>query len=204
AKRAVLDLGGGSMEIVAGEGSKVEWRVSLPLGSGAVHDRYAPADPPSAEELARAHDAVREALDALNPPLPVNQLIACGGTATTLAYLGAKAFPPTDPAELAPSGNGAVNGGNGPLLKEPTRERLMQLLDLLRTMNAAQVTERFGVEEARARLLGAGGVVLLATMEWLGVDRLRVRKRGIREGAILAYVHTGTRWLELAATGEGW
>ncbi|MGZ3677678.1 MAG: Ppx/GppA phosphatase family protein, partial [Ktedonobacterales bacterium] len=46
AKRAVLDLGGGSMEIVAGEGSKVEWRVSLPLGSGAVHDRYAPADPP--------------------------------------------------------------------------------------------------------------------------------------------------------------
>lgn len=204
AKRAVLDLGGGSMEIVAGAGSKVEWRVSLPLGSGAVHDRYAPADPPSAEELTRAHDAVREALDALNPPLPVNQLIACGGTATTLAYLGAKAFPPTDPAELAPSGNGAVNGGNGAILRELTREQLMQLLDLLRAMKAAQITETFHIEEARARLLGAGGVVLLATMERLGVDRLRVRKRGIREGAILAYEHVGERWLELAASGEGW
>ncbi|MGZ3675741.1 MAG: Ppx/GppA phosphatase family protein, partial [Ktedonobacterales bacterium] len=204
AMRVVLDLGGGSMEVVVGEGSRVEWRVSLPLGSGAVHDRYAPADPPNTEELARAHDAVREALDALNPPLPVSQLIACGGTATTLAYLGAKAFPPLDPTELAPSGNGAVNGGNGALLRELTRERLMQLLDLLRTMNAAQVTERFGVEEARARLLGAGGVVLLATMEWLGVDSLIVRKRGIREGAILAYAHVGERWLELAASGEGW
>lgn len=204
AKRAVLDLGGGSLEIVAGERSRVDWRVSLPLGSGVVHDRYAPADPPTAEELARAHDAVREALDALNPPLPVSQLIVCGGTATTLAYLGAKAFPPTDASELAPSGNGAVNGGNGALLRELTRERLMQLLDLVRAKSAAQITETFRVEEARARLLGAGGVVLMATMERLGVDRLRVRKRGIREGALLAYAHVGTRWLELAASGEGW
>ena len=203
AKRAALDLGGGSLEIVVGEGSKVDWRVSLPLGSGVVHDRLAPSDPPGAEELARAHDAVREALDALDPPMPVSQVIACGGTATTLAYLGAKAFA-VDPAEIAPSGNGATNGGNGALLRELTHERLTQLLDLLRTMDAAQVTERYRVEEARARLLAAGGVVLLATMERLGVASLRVRKRGIREGALLAYAHAGERWLELATSGEGW
>lgn len=204
AKRAVLDLGGGSMEIVVGEGSRVDWRVSLPLGSGVAHDRFAPSDPPSAEELARAHDAVREALEALDPPLPVTQLIACGGTATTLAYLGAKAFPPTDAAELAPSGNGVANGGNGALLRELTHERLTQLLDLLRVMNAGQITETYRIEEARARLLGAGSVVLLATMERLGVDSLRVRKRGIREGALLAYTHVGARWLELATSGAGW
>lgn len=204
AKRAALDLGGGSLEIVVGEGSRVDWRISLPLGSGVVHDRFARSDPPSAEELARAHDAVREALDALDPPMPVTQAIACGGTATTLAYLGAKAFAPMDPAEIAPSGNGASNGGNGALLRGLTYERLTQLLDLLRTMEAAQVTARYRVEEARARLLGAGGVVLLAAMERLGVESLRVRKRGIREGALLAYVHAGTRWLELATSGEGW
>lgn len=204
AKRAALDLGGGSLEIVVGEGSRVDWRISLPLGSGVVHDRFARSDPPSAEELARAHDAVREALDALDPPMPVTQAIACGGTATTLAYLGAKAFAPMDPAEIAPSGNGASNGGNGALLRGLTHERLTQLLDLLRTMEAAQVTARYRVEEARARLLGAGGVVLLAAMERLGVESLRVRKRGIREGALLAYVHAGTRWLELATSGEGW
>lgn len=204
AKRAALDLGGGSMEIVAGEGSRVDWRVSLPLGSGVVHDRFAPSDPPSAEELARAHDAVREALEALDPPLPVAQVIVCGGTATTLAYLGAKAFPPTDPAELAPSGNGTVNGGNGALLCALTHQQLAHMLDLLRAMTAAQVTETYRIEEARARLLGAGGVVLMATMERLGVESLRVRKRGIREGALLAYTHAGMRWLELAASGEGW
>lgn len=204
AKRAALDLGGGSMEIVAGEGSRVDWRVSLPLGSGVVHDRFAPSDPPSAEELARAHDAVREALEALDPPLPVAQVIVCGGTATTLAYLGAKAFPPTDPAELAPSGNGTANGGNGALLRALTHQQLAHMLDLLRTTTAAQVTATYRIEEARARLLGAGGVVLMATMERLGVESLRVRKRGIREGALLAYTHAGMRWLELAASGEGW
>lgn len=204
AKRAVLDLGGGSLEIVTGEGSSVDWRASLPLGSGAVHDRYAPADPPSAEELERAHEAVREELDAVNPPLPVSQLIVCGGTATTLAYLGAKALAPTDAAEFAPSGNGTVNGGNGTLLRDLTHEQIMQLLDLLRVTNAAQITERFRIEEARARLLGAGCIVLLATMERLGVDSMRVRKRGIREGAILAYAHAGANWLGLATSGVGW
>lgn len=204
AKRAALDLGGGSLEIVVGEGSRVDWRISLPLGSGVVHDRFVPSDPPTAEEVARAHDAVREALEALDPPMPVTQVFACGGTATTLAYLGAKAFAPVDPAEIAPSGNGVSNGGNGSLLRGLTHERLTQLLELLQEMNAAQVTETYGIEEARARLLGAGGVVLLATMERLGVDTLRVRKRGIREGALLAYAHAGSRWLELATSGEGW
>ena len=35
ARRAVLDLGGGSIEIVLGVGNAVQWRTSLPLGSGA-------------------------------------------------------------------------------------------------------------------------------------------------------------------------
>ncbi|HEX5440367.1 MAG TPA: hypothetical protein VFW76_05750, partial [Ktedonobacterales bacterium] len=50
-RRAVLDLGGGSMEVVIGEGSRIQWRSSLPLGSGAMHARYAPSDPPRAAEL---------------------------------------------------------------------------------------------------------------------------------------------------------
>ena len=204
AMRAVVDLGGGSMEIVVGEGSHVRWRASLPLGSGAVHDSYAPSDPPVTEELARAHNVVREALDALDLPLPIAQVIVCGGTATTLASLGATVFPPDDSAELVGSQNGGASNGNGVLLRALTHERLAQLLDLLRTMSAAQIAAQYRIEEARARLLGAGGVVLLATMERLGVDALRVRKRGIREGAILAYAHAGPGWLDLATSGEGW
>ncbi|HKT40384.1 MAG TPA: hypothetical protein VJR48_18580, partial [Ktedonobacterales bacterium] len=75
-RRGVLDLGGGSMEVVIGEGSRIQWRSSLPLGSGAMHARYAPSDPPRATELDQVRAETRTQLAALNTPLPVAQIIA--------------------------------------------------------------------------------------------------------------------------------
>lgn len=203
-RRAVLDLGGGSLELVVGEGQHVLWRVSLPLGSGAVHGRYAPADPPRAAELGTVRAVVTETLAALDPPPPVVEAIACGGTATTLAVLdeGARAeniqAPQTD-ANLDTPGRAMRHERR--LL---THDSLAALLALLQSQPAAQIATRYDIEEPRARLLGAGGMVLLATMDRLGVAALRVRRRGIREGAMLAYVHAGEGWLALAQDGAGW
>jgi exopolyphosphatase/guanosine-5'-triphosphate,3'-diphosphate pyrophosphatase len=198
-RRAVLDLGGGSLEIVAGEGRHVLWRVSLPLGSGAIHDRYTPADPPDPDELARARHYVAETLRPLDPPLPVAEVIVCGGTATTLAYLAARALANGDlPASGAAEEADAVVEGR---TRYVSRERLERLLDLTRGHRAADIATRYGIEEARARLLAAGAVVLLATMERMGAAALHVRRRGIREGALLAYARLGADWLEAAAQG---
>jgi hypothetical protein len=41
-------------------------------------------------------------------------------------------------------------------------------------------------------------------MERLGAPALHVRKRGIREGALLAYCHRGADWLQAATEGAGW
>lgn len=198
-RRTVLDLGGGSLEIVAGKGSAITWRVSLPLGSGAIHDRYAPADPPVASELETARRVVAETLHPLDLAFPVDEALACGGTATTLAALAAWALTEAN----GTGGNGAGNGKGG-FIQVLTQAGLGALLELLQSLPAVEVSRRYRVDEVRARLLGAGTVVLLATMDWLGVDALRVSRRGIREGALLAYLHTGERWLEAAALGEGW
>src|SRR5258706_10364542 len=63
--RGVLDLGGGSLEIVVGQGTRFFWRTSLPLGSGTIHDLYPPSHPSSAEEP----EAARAAGDAVLVPL---------------------------------------------------------------------------------------------------------------------------------------
>jgi len=206
-RRAVLDLGGGSMEVVIGEGSRIRWRTALPLGSGAMHARYAPSDPPQASELEQVRQVTTTALAALAVPLPVARVIACGGTATTLTALAARALHIPEPEELA-AGEDAPplnpENADGVRLGLLTRDQLDALASLLSATPAAQLTERYGIAQARARLLGAGEAVLRAATEHLGAGALSISRRGVREGAIIARLHAGDAWLEAATAGAGW
>src|SRR5712692_5090366 len=47
AQLGVRDLGGGSMELVTAKNMHISWRTSIPIGSGWLHDRYLPSDPPA-------------------------------------------------------------------------------------------------------------------------------------------------------------
>jgi exopolyphosphatase/guanosine-5'-triphosphate,3'-diphosphate pyrophosphatase len=204
-RRAVLDLGGGSMEVVIGEGSRIHWRTSLPLGSGVMHDRYAPSDPPQATELEQVRQATAAQLATLGVPLPVARVIACGGTATTLAALAAQALHIPEPAELAAGEEASpLPNADGMRLGLLTQDHLEALAALFCATPAAQLTERYSVPDARAQLLGAGEAVLSAAAEHLGVGALAISRRGVREGAILARLHAGDGWLDAATAGAGW
>lgn len=209
-RRAVLDLGGGSMEVVIGEGSRIAWRASLPLGSGAMHARYAPSDPPRAAELDQVRAAATEQLAALNVPLPVGRVIACGGTATTLTMLAARALHIPEPEDLAageeapPPETLHAPNADGMRLGLLAREHLEALASLLVATPAARLTELYGIPLARAEILGAGEAVLRAVVEHLGAEALSISRRGVREGAILARLHAGDAWLEAATVGAGW
>ncbi len=191
-RRAVLDMGGGSLELAIGSGLAIDWRVSLPLGSRTMSHLHVPSDPPQPCEIENVRRAVAETLARLDPPLPVVEAIVCGGTAKALATLSAR-IPPvrTSPAHVAvPRG------------RYLTRPHLEAVLAKLQAMPAAEVSRRFGIDEGRARLLSPGAAVLLASMDWLGVHVLRSRRRGVREGAMLTYARSGESWLEAAEAGE--
>lgn len=193
-RRAVVDLGGGSLEIVTGIATSVEWRVSLPLGSGAVHARYAPADPPDTDELATAGATVAGMLAPLDVPDGITRAFVCGGTATALA---------TAAARLESGENPPANGKNDKQ-RLLTAARLDLLLATLTGLSAADAAATFKLRTERAHMLAAGAVVLRACLDRLGVDALTVSRRGIREGALLAWANAGDRWLDLATTGSGW
>ncbi len=202
-RRAVLDLGGGSLELVAGVGSQIQWRTSLPLGSGSMHDRYAPSDPNTDEELEAVSSTVLQALTSRSLPLPVKELIASGGTATTLAWLAGRVLQKISRVRQRDQ-EGETPSGRRRRINTLTRERMEWLRALIQAQPAANLAARYKVEPSRAQLLGAGVAILTAAMEQLDSDTIRVRKRGIREGALLAYAHTGERWLEHATSGAGW
>jgi len=194
----VVDLGGGSLELVIGEGQHVTWRVSLPLGAGAVRDRFGLGDPPSLAQLDTAFQAARTNLAAVDPPRTPHEVEVCGGTAGALAALGSHLFG-ENLTRIAVRQGHFVEVKGRPIL---TRYHLETVLSVLTREPAATVATRYRIKPARARLLAAGSVVLLAAMERLGVSRLRVSRRGLREGAILAYIYAGENWLSAASHGR--
>jgi exopolyphosphatase/guanosine-5'-triphosphate,3'-diphosphate pyrophosphatase len=199
--RGVIDLGGGSLELIVGAGEAIHWRASLPLGAGAVRARSLPSDPPTLRELVRAYDDIRAELAQLAAPLPVEDVTVCGGTATALATVAGRAFrkhaerrmPPVDATAVA-----LVSGRRRAL----TDASLDALIRLLLRSDGEELTRRYRLKEGRAPLLIPGALTLFAGMERFGVDQLWVSRRGIREGAIAAWWKVGDAWLDAACDGR--
>jgi exopolyphosphatase/guanosine-5'-triphosphate,3'-diphosphate pyrophosphatase len=200
-RRAVLDLGGGSLELVVGSNRRIDWRTSLALGTGALHSRHAVSDPMTIQELARVERSVGEAFARLAPPLPVKEVVVCGGTATTLAALAGRVLQNVHPTAHP---RDTITPDGARRIRYLTRERMAWLQALIQAQSSADLARRYQIDPDRAALLGTGAAILMAAMEELGAESLRIRKRGIREGVLLAYAHLGEHWLEYAGQGRGW
>lgn len=152
---AVVDVGGGSAQLVVGTCSGgVAWSASLPLGSGDLAAAHLRGDPPSATEIAALRAAVAEALDGLDLPR-VERALAVGGSATSLRRL---AGPRLDGAGLA------------------------RTLAALVAAPTAAVAAEARIAPERVRLLPAGIAVLEAIARLLGP--LEVAQGGLREGVL--------------------
>ncbi|HZE05037.1 MAG TPA: hypothetical protein VE127_07430, partial [Solirubrobacteraceae bacterium] len=153
----VIDVGGGSSEIVVGRApDRIDWWSSVAIGSGTLSDRHLLSDPPTAAELAAARAVIARLLPAQRPPRP-DTAVAVGGSAASLCRV---AGPVLDP------------------------DALRRSLDLLAAAPAAIVAERFGVDAERARLLPAGLLILEAAADLLGTT-VAIGRGGIREGVLL-------------------
>ncbi|HVL30629.1 MAG TPA: hypothetical protein VM299_00200 [Solirubrobacteraceae bacterium] len=154
---AVVDVGGGSTEIVVGTAADgVTWSVSLPIGSNVVTGEDLPTDPPSPAELARTRRKLARVFAGVQAPRPATAY-AVGGSATSLQRLV------------------------GSVLE---REALARGLQALVTRPAAEIALRLGLHPDRARLLPAGILLLDAASRALHAP-LRLAGGGLREGILL-------------------
>ncbi len=177
AQVGVLDLGGGSMELVMAKHRQISWHTSIPIGSGWLHDRYLSSHPPIRDQWVVARTFLSTYFQGMhirrNPPV----LIVTGGSANSLLYLAQHAFG-LDPAE--------------PRL---THDDLMRCEGLLSALSAEEVAQRYQQPLKRAQVLPAGALIIRMIMEQLSLDEIRVSPHGIREGALLAYTRYGEQWL---------
>ncbi len=171
---AVLDIGGGSTELIVGEGVRTAALVSLPLGVVGLAERFFHADPVEDAELAAcaAHVAARLAADAWPAmrPLAARRLVGTAGTITTLAALD---------LGLAAYDAARVHG------HRLTRPRMAALRARLAALPVAARARLPALEPGRADLIVPGTVVALAVLDGLGLDELTVSDAGLREGILL-------------------
>jgi exopolyphosphatase/guanosine-5'-triphosphate,3'-diphosphate pyrophosphatase len=163
----VVDIGGGSTELVLAVKGEVGATTSLDIGCVRLTERFLGSDPPSRPELAAAGAYVRSLL----PQLEAASAIGVAGTVTTVATLD------LGDAEYDP----ARTHGH--------RLAVRSVEEQLERLAAMTLEERLavpGIEPGRAPVLVAGIVVLREVMASYGVAEIEVSERDILHGAALA------------------
>jgi exopolyphosphatase/guanosine-5'-triphosphate,3'-diphosphate pyrophosphatase len=163
----VIDIGGGSVEIVRGIGSTVERWVSLELGCVRLSERFLRGDPPSAEELGALRSHLQEEWvrhGGLLRPTP-HAAAGVGGTVTALAALnlGLRRYDASRvEGHLLPTGD------------------IRRLTESLCRLTTAERQALATVGPGRADILPAGCVLLVTLCEVAGLASLTASTQGLR------------------------
>jgi len=169
----VIDIGGGSTELVVGSRGSVDFHVSTQVGVVRHSERHLHTDPPTAEELAALAADARPTIEAAVPPevrARVSGAVAVAGTATSCASIDLE-LDPYDPARV-----------EGHTL---SRTRIEQLRDRLAALPLAERRDVTGLEAGRAPTIVAGTVVLLEVLGAFGLNAVEVSERDILWGVAL-------------------
>ncbi|HYL82327.1 MAG TPA: Ppx/GppA phosphatase family protein [Candidatus Acidoferrum sp.] len=174
----MLDIGGGSTELLLAHGREIRAVVSTNLGVVRLTEAHLKHDPPLAEELGAIRAVVSGRIASLRTrELPARTpgeiLVGTAGTVTTLAAIDLS-LDPYDSARVT-----------GHCL---SRERIADLLENLARLPLQERRRVPGLEPGRADVIVAGTIVCLGVMDGLGFADLTVSDGGLREGILLDFL----------------
>jgi exopolyphosphatase/guanosine-5'-triphosphate,3'-diphosphate pyrophosphatase len=170
----VIDIGGGSTELIVGTEREIAFHSSLQAGVVRHSERHLPSDPPSAVELEALADDVRgliEAAIASGTETEAAAGIAVAGTPTSLAAIEL-GLEPYDPSRV-----------HGHVLSLGMIQRLLSQLA------AAPLNDRVeipGMHPDRAPTIVAGVVILVEAMRAFGLEQIEVSEHDILYGIALS------------------
>jgi exopolyphosphatase/guanosine-5'-triphosphate,3'-diphosphate pyrophosphatase len=169
----VIDIGGGSTELVIGSGRTADFHVSTQAGVVRQTERHLHHDPPLVEELEELSDEVRGIVtDAVRAERrkAVERGIAVAGTATSLAAI-AQELEPYDPDKV-----------HGYVL---SREQCAAILKRLALLPLKERREVPGLHPDRAPTIVAGVVILIEVLKLFDLHHVEVSEHDILRGAAL-------------------
>jgi exopolyphosphatase / guanosine-5'-triphosphate,3'-diphosphate pyrophosphatase len=164
----VIDIGGGSTELILGEGPTVGEADSMDIGSVRLHERHLRSDPPTREEIeACVRDIDAHLDDCPVDPATARTVVAVGGTMIQLTMglleLAAYDRSATDHAEVTP-------------------DDVYRLVDRLLAMTVDERLALPWMHPGRADVIAAGGMILSRILRRSQVETLLVSESDILDG----------------------
>ena len=174
----VIDIGGGSTELIFGDKLKIKSKRSLQIGSVSATEKYLKYSPPLKSEIDNLKNDIRNILVNVkeNENYAPDTTVAIAGTATTLACMnsGIKIFE-EDKIE-----NSTMSS-----------DEIKQLISQLSNLTALEILKKYGpVLTGREDIIFAGAIILSEILELFGIKKFFVSSRGIRYGAIIKYLES--------------
>lgn len=173
----VIDIGGGSTEIIWGSNDKFHFKKSFNIGVVGITEKYFFNNPPKENEVKAAVEYISSVTEEISTTiLPGIKAYAVAGTPTTLACIkkNIKLFDEdfVDNSIL-------------------TLEDVLNISNDLRMLNKTQVANKYGqVVEGREDVLFAGCLILYRLMIHLGLGEIKVSTKGLRYGSVVDYLIT--------------
>lgn len=169
AKLLIVDIGGGSTEMIRAEpGRKLEM-VSLQIGSVRLTERFVHHDPPTAREAADLRLAINEALQELGWEFTPDVMVGIAGTVTTVCAVS---------LEMATYDPKIVHGHH------LSQEDVMAAITKFGALPLAERKHLPGLEAGRADVIFAGAAILERIMGHFHLAEVIVSDQGVRWGLL--------------------
>lgn len=178
----VVDVGGGSTEVVMGTGGAEPLCAhSFNVGCRRVTEKFLASDPPAPEELVRARAWIREQMaswfaDQAKEAASLERVVAVAGTATTVVSI-------RDCMETYDSSR--VHKAR------VSRQELLEVYERLAALPLSERKQVVGLDPKRAPVMVAGLLILLEVLDFAGIDAFTVSETDILHGITLAVSHEG-------------
>ncbi|MBE9178795.1 Ppx/GppA family phosphatase [Oculatella sp. LEGE 06141] len=179
----MIDIGGGSTELILGDGHEPRTLSSTKVGAVRLSSEFVTTDPISNSEFNYLKAYVRgmlerptEELQAHLQPGEQPQLVGTSGTIETLASIHARetlGFVPTP-----------LHG------YELSLKDLRDIIGRLRKLNCADRQAIPGMSDRRSEIIVAGAIILQEAMDLLGIETLTICERSLREGVVVDWMLT--------------
>jgi exopolyphosphatase/guanosine-5'-triphosphate,3'-diphosphate pyrophosphatase len=182
----IVDIGGGSTEVILMKGPECQWIESLKLGANRLSQLMPLSDPPQKDELDKLEKKIAESLDPALSRLKSKVPDFIVGTSGTLMNL----------VNMVVS----EKGESLPELPRQVMLRYEQIRVTYKHLAALKVAERRkvkGLDARRADMVVHGLAVLVTLMKRSGVERMTVSDKALREGLLYDYIEKNKRRLQI-------
>ena len=176
----VVDVGGGSTEVVMGTGGAEPLCAhSFNVGCRRVTEKFLASDPPAPEELARARAWIREQMaswfaDQAKEAADLERVVAVAGTATTVVSIRER-METYDSSRVHKA--------------RVSRQELLEVYERLAALPLSARKNVVGLDPKRAPVMVAGLLILLEVLDFAGIDAFTVSETDILHGITLAVSH---------------